>query len=193
MAPRGQKIHAGLRTVFLGAGLLALWHMHGLSFLGARQPSVAPQASALRGATALAAAAGDVPSEGGLTALMGKAHLGDLEGVKELISGGADLNAQDDYGWTSLRYAVRAKHEEVAKALLEAGADPNLPSNSGRTPLMSAAGNGIISMIDILIDAGADKKLKDKNGLTAYNIALGAEEPAAQHAVRFWPTDEALP
>ncbi|CAK9007951.1 Putative ankyrin repeat protein MM_0045, partial [Durusdinium trenchii] len=81
--------------------------------------------------------------------------------VKGYVKNGAKLDAQDLYGWTALRYAVRADQVEAAEALIEGGADMNLSSKSGRTPLMSAASNGIADMVKLLLDAGADAKAVD--------------------------------
>eukprot|EP00930_Biecheleria_cincta_P093146 TRINITY_DN83328_c0_g1_i1.p1 TRINITY_DN83328_c0_g1~~TRINITY_DN83328_c0_g1_i1.p1 ORF type:complete len:208 (+),score=28.88 TRINITY_DN83328_c0_g1_i1:101-724(+) len=111
-------------------------------------------------------------AEAGIDELAAAAHAGDEEKLVKLLKGGADVDHQDDYGWTPLRYAVRANQRSAAYMLIEAGANINLASKSGRTPLMSAAGNKLNDMVRMLLDAGADKTLKDSSGLTAYNIAL---------------------
>ena len=99
--------------------------------------------------------------DGGTTPLMMAAHKGDVDEVKGYVKNGAKLDAQDLYGWTALRYAVRADQVAAAKELIAGGADLNLPSQSGpgteflvfisfhfrRTPLMSAASNGIADMV----------------------------------------------
>eukprot|EP00929_Paragymnodinium_shiwhaense_P063737 TRINITY_DN31872_c0_g1_i1.p1 TRINITY_DN31872_c0_g1~~TRINITY_DN31872_c0_g1_i1.p1 ORF type:complete len:209 (+),score=32.12 TRINITY_DN31872_c0_g1_i1:79-627(+) len=110
--------------------------------------------------------------QGGVTQLMSKAHEGDATAVRQLIKSGHDVNAQDAYGWTALRYAVRNNHCNAALALLEGGADPNIASTSGRTPLMSAAGNDLLQMVELLInDGNADIMQHDDRGRTAYDIA----------------------
>lgn len=106
------------------------------------------------------------------TELMLAAHQNDEKAVRALVAAGANINAQDDYGWSALRYAVRGRCMEAAQILIELGADVNLPSKSGRTPLMSAAGNGLSSMIRLLIHHGADTQLTNKGGQTAYDIAM---------------------
>jgi len=115
--------------------------------------------------------AGEV-SDGQTTPVMLAAHTGDASKVRELVADGADLDAQDAYGWTALRYAVRANHEDCAAALIELGAKVDLASASGRTPLMSAAGNGLSHMIRLLTKSGADRTLKNKEGQTAHAISL---------------------
>eukprot|EP00443_Scrippsiella_acuminata_P018103 CAMPEP_0115221822 /NCGR_PEP_ID=MMETSP0270-20121206/28170_1 /TAXON_ID=71861 /ORGANISM="Scrippsiella trochoidea, Strain CCMP3099" /LENGTH=231 /DNA_ID=CAMNT_0002635939 /DNA_START=50 /DNA_END=743 /DNA_ORIENTATION=- len=107
------------------------------------------------------------------TPLMLAAYKGDTEEVRGYAEGGAaDLDAQDAYGWTALRYAVRAGHADAAMALIESGANIDLASNSGRTPLMSAAGNGLPEMVEMLIKAGADTKVENKAGETAFRISM---------------------
>eukprot|EP00929_Paragymnodinium_shiwhaense_P011269 TRINITY_DN1167_c0_g1_i4.p1 TRINITY_DN1167_c0_g1~~TRINITY_DN1167_c0_g1_i4.p1 ORF type:complete len:228 (-),score=60.63 TRINITY_DN1167_c0_g1_i4:362-979(-) len=110
--------------------------------------------------------------QGGVTQLMAKAHDGDVEQLKQLMADGYNVNAQDAYGWTALRYAVRNNQYDATAALLEGGADPNIASHSGRTPLMSAAGNDLAQMVELLInDGGADIMQHDDRGRTAYDIA----------------------
>lgn len=103
---------------------------------------------------------------------MAAAHDNKGDEIKQLIDGGADVNTQDKYGWTALRYAVRNDCREAVEALVELGADVNLSSNSGRSPLMSAAGNSLSHMVRILLKNGADKQQKDKAGETAYEHSL---------------------
>jgi len=109
---------------------------------------------------------------GQTTDLMLAAHTGDVAKVREAAASGIAIDAQDPYGWTALRYAVRANNAEAASALIELGASMNLASESGRTPLMSAAGNGLTDMVELLIKAGVDVTVKNKAGQTAYDISL---------------------
>ena len=46
--------------------------------------------------------------------------------ARALIGAGAGVNAQDNDGQTSLMYASREGHLEIARALIEAGADKTI-------------------------------------------------------------------
>ena len=50
---------------------------------------------------------------------------GDTDALRETLAAGADVNAVDVFGWTSLMYAARFGHEACVKLLLAAGADVN--------------------------------------------------------------------
>jgi len=111
-------------------------------------------------------------AKGETTELMLVAHIGDSAKVREAAATGIAVDAQDAYGWTALRYAVRGNHVEASSALIVLGANMNLASESGRTPLMSAAGNGLTAMVKLLLEAGADATVKNKAGQNAYDISL---------------------
>ncbi len=63
------------------------------------------------------------------TPLIRAADHGNLEIVRKLIAGGAEVDDHDDdqIGNTAIREAVRGGHVEVVRALLSAGADPTIP------------------------------------------------------------------
>jgi len=58
---------------------------------------------------------------------LGHARVGNIEDCKRLLSQGANINAQDEYGGqTALWLAVNNWHTEIVSFLIEQGADPNL-------------------------------------------------------------------
>ena len=63
---------------------------------------------------------------------------GQLDVVKELLSGGANIDAQDLRGRTALHEAARKGRVEVAEFLIQAGARANLKDALGQTPLDTA-------------------------------------------------------
>lgn len=68
------------------------------------------------------------------------AKVGDVEALKRLLEGGADVNAQDARGVTALGVAVGFNRLPVVTALLEAGADVSKVDRRGNTVLHYAAG-----------------------------------------------------
>lgn len=64
---------------------------------------------------------------------------GNVEGVKGLLAGGADVHAEDGRGRTALWWASREGHVECAAALLDADACVDGANMDGDTPLHMAA------------------------------------------------------
>ncbi|XP_014663141.1 PREDICTED: putative ankyrin repeat protein RF_0381 [Priapulus caudatus] len=90
-----------------------------------------------------------------------------------LLSHGADANAADSYGQTSLHYAAYSGRLNIMRLLLEAGAVPNVAhTKSGETPLMYAAWVGEEAMVQMLLSHGADANATDSYGWTSLHIAV---------------------
>jgi len=80
---------------------------------------------------------------------------GDIEQIKSLISGGADVNAKDNNGSTPLHYAVILANMDVIKLLISNGADVNAKDKEGRTPLSWAKDLENNELVDLLRKHGA--------------------------------------
>ncbi len=91
------------------------------------------------------------------------AYDGNLSEVKILIDNGANVNATNENGWTSLIIASEYGQSEVAKLLLGNGANMNY-ENKGWTALMFAAQEGQSKVTKVLLENGAnvDHKLEKK-------------------------------
>ncbi len=76
----------------------------------------------------------------GTTRLMRALEENDVSKTRQLLEGGADVNARDKSGQTALSYAARYATEPVLlQKLIVAGADPFAKDKHGFTPLMIAA------------------------------------------------------
>ena len=60
------------------------------------------------------------------------AYFGRVEVVRDALSAGADVNNQDENGYTALMWAAESNREDIAQLLLENGADASLRSADGR-------------------------------------------------------------
>jgi len=91
---------------------------------------------------------------------------GDNELVKSLISGGADVNAQNDWGWTPLYVAAAIGNGVIVNLLIAKGADVDAPNKLSETPLHLAVSNGHRDIVMLLIENGADFRAADEDGVT---------------------------
>ena len=132
------------------------------------------------------------------SALFYAAEVGNIKLIKLLIEKKADIDIQDQDGYTPFQVAVLNNKIEASNLLrsdedgsgsidifftavtqgniaivkdqLSKGIDVNQKKN-GVTPLMIAASNDDVDMIKILLEKGADTKARDSNGRTPQQIA----------------------
>ena len=132
-----------------------------------------------------------------LTLFMGRASAGTteelLEGagkaepekVRQLIQGGADVNAKNKDGLTPLMLAAQNNpNPEVLKVLIKAGEDVNAKDTEGWTPLMIAAIENTPEVLTALLEAGADAKAKNNEGKTALDCARMNEKLKGSQALK---------
>ena len=106
--------------------------------------------------------------------LIEAAKLGDFKTVEKYVNKGADLTAEDEYGFTALAWAALKGHVEMVQALIDKGADPNAVIHNGSNVLACAALKGHVEVVKMLIDKGADPNAANHDGLTA--LAYAARE-----------------
>ncbi|MCI0605547.1 hypothetical protein L0156_21390 [bacterium] len=59
--------------------------------------------------------------------------IGNANGVRQLISSGANINTRNKADWTALMYTALFKNEETAATVVELGADLNVRNSDGKT------------------------------------------------------------
>jgi ankyrin repeat protein len=98
------------------------------------------------------------------TALHLAAYQGHLKVVKELLRGGANLTALDNYGRTPMDLAIECRHQAIVVALVA--------ETKSRAALYAATYNGDESTVKWLCDRGnARLECTDEHGYTALIVA----------------------
>ncbi len=85
-----------------------------------------------------------------------------------LIEYGADLNYQNNFGWTPLHIAAFKSHRDLVNLLIDEGARVELQDEKGNTPLNVAAGNDSPECMEELIDSGASVHSRGYMNLTPF-------------------------
>jgi uncharacterized protein len=132
--------------------------------------------------------------QGGDTALMFAARVGDLASAKLLVVAGANVNDADAWGVSATVLAAHAGHTPVVEYLLDRGADGNA-AGAGFSALQAAVMRRDEKMVAVLLDHGANPNMpvrtwtptrrdsKDYNfnpalvGATPYWLAARFNEP----------------
>ena len=113
------------------------------------------------------------------TALYMASYRGCADIVRQLISYGADLNAEcegiDEYcnnvKWTPLHVAISWGTPSISRTLLEHRANPNTPDDLGPTPLHLALHNIETTNVELLLEYRAKVDVQDKDGRTPLHTA----------------------
>jgi ankyrin repeat protein len=120
------------------------------------------------------------PNLGSRAPLIEAAMNGSVENMRALLSNGAHVSRQNQYGMSAIgklcEYTVgTASHETrmlMARMLLNHGALINVRNIYGETPLMIAAGSAPLDMLQLLLSVSADVQIVDNEGYNALDWAL---------------------
>ena len=101
---------------------------------------------------------------------------GNIEAVKQHLSAGTDVNAEDKCcGETPLHHATAFGRKEMSEQLIGAGADVNAQSTIGVTALYISAVKGHKEIAELLIAEGSDVNVMDNEGKTPLDCAEDEE------------------
>ena len=100
------------------------------------------------------------------------ARTNDVVGARALLANKADVNQQDEKGYTPLIIATYNGNYDVAQFLLDHGAATEKKDTSGRTALMGVSFKGEDREVELLLKYGADPNAKDAHGMTSMMYAV---------------------
>jgi len=99
---------------------------------------------------------------------------GDDTAARDFLKKGADANARDDNGCTTIARAASGGYLSTVRLLLESGADVNTPCNHGPNALSLASGRGQEAVVLLLIEKGADVNRRGQQGWYPISNAIEA-------------------
>ena len=102
---------------------------------------------------------------------------GNIATAKTLIESGADVNQQDDNGWTPLNWAAGKGNTEIVMLLVKNGADVFKVGGDQRTPYMIALAAGHVEVVKFLRQAedqveGEKPHRPDRKYCKAYQLKV---------------------
>lgn len=111
-----------------------------------------------------------------------------MNGVREALNSGADINAQER-GRTALHDAAQYGHIEVCDFLMDNGLDVDVHGADGKTPLFCAissyTGGSNLKCCEFLLSSGANVNAADANGITPlYHAAAWGSNDVCQMLMR---------
>ena len=91
--------------------------------------------------------------------LIAQAQAGDLQGIRQAIASGTDVNTVNRNNASLVLVAATMGYLDMLTFLLSEGADPNLPNSKGTTPVYVASQLGREDIAATLLEYGADPNI----------------------------------
>ncbi|MBI4852851.1 MAG: ankyrin repeat domain-containing protein [Acidobacteria bacterium] len=94
-----------------------------------------------------------------------------------LLKNGANVNVDNENGWTPLMEAVSQNDLDTTSLLIDYGADVNASNSIGWTPLMQASRNGNLDIVELLLNKNADVNKLNKMEQPALMLSVEYGHP----------------
>jgi len=119
------------------------------------------------------------------TPLIKATKAGDSSAVQKLIDAGANINEQDNKGYTALFHAIEYGRSEIVKSLISKGANIEQKDLEGLTPLAYAIKyDRNADIIKLLINSGANIYAKTPEGETPLAMLLSLKSDIVNDLIR---------
>ncbi|CAM9552547.1 unnamed protein product [Ectocarpus fasciculatus] len=119
----------------------------------------------------MAAGQGNTAEWGANEEIFAAASDGDVVRIRDLVSSGVKVDAQDEEGRTPLHFAADRGQSSVISSLLALGAAVDSRDSDGMTPLAYAVACENEKEVELLVQAGADANAADNDGCTPISSA----------------------
>ena len=118
------------------------------------------------------------------TPVANAAEQNNVQIVRQLLQGGADVNAAQSDGLTALHWAAINNNLEMTEILLYAGGSFRSTTRvGGYTPLHLASQKGNFEIMGAMLKAGADPNQFTSTGVTSMHFAAAVDAPEAIHVL----------
>jgi hypothetical protein len=104
--------------------------------------------------------------------LFAAASANNAEDILNLIKNGADVNAEDAYGWTPIIYSIYNRNIESIELLIKNGAKIDVVTNDNNNLLKFAIRSRQIKIFELILDDKSDINFRDLNGWTPLHMAV---------------------
>ncbi len=114
----------------------------------------------------------DVNGGSGRLAIHLAVQKGDLTLLNILVNAGADIEAREPGGKTTLMVAIECLWPQLVEKLLELGAKVDVRDNAGSTPFHLAVKSNMFSSVGLLLNHGTPANACDQHGFTVLHLAV---------------------
>lgn len=97
-----------------------------------------------------------------------------FEIIEFLLEFGANINQQNNNGYSALELAIESDFSDIAHLLLTNKADIDIQNHNGQTALMLAAKQGNVALVKSILTIPQNLDVRDNNGWTALHFAANS-------------------